>query len=59
MCFCVFVVRWGVSQCVSLHMDTLEWLDRGWGISKAGKGEEEEEKEEEEMCASSQGVFEK
>lgn len=45
----------GVPQCVSMHMDTLEWLDRGWGISEAGKREEWEE----DMCASSQDVFEK
>lgn len=42
-------------QCVSMHMDTLEWLDRGWGISEEGKREETEE----DMCALSQGVFEK
>lgn len=37
-----------------MHMDTLEWLVRGWGISEAGKGEVKEE----EMCVTSQGVFE-
>lgn len=52
MCvFCAFVAQWiggeegrGV-DCVSTHVDTLEWRARGWGISKAGKGEEKEERD--------------
>lgn len=30
---------------MSTHADTLEWRGTGWGISKAGKGEEKEERD--------------
>lgn len=48
MCFCF--VWGGVGQgCSSvylcMHMDTLQWLDRRWGISGAGEGEEKEEED--------------